>query len=85
MTLGAERRQSPTLGNGVFIGTGAKIIGPITIGDGARIGANAVVIDDVPPYATAISVPAQLVRMRSPSERVDPFSGPGPTSNYERN
>jgi serine O-acetyltransferase len=62
VTIGAERRQSPILGNNVFIGAGAKIIGSIAIGDGARIGANAVVIDDVPPHCTAVGIPARVVR-----------------------
>src|SRR4051794_23729794 len=48
VTVGAERRQSPILGNDVFIGAGAKILGQIVVGDGARIGANAVVLKDVP-------------------------------------
>jgi serine O-acetyltransferase len=64
VTIGAERRQSPILGNNVFIGAGAKIIGPVTIGDGARIGANAVVLHDVPPDATAVGIPARVVRRR---------------------
>ncbi len=61
VTIGAERRATPTLGDGVFIGAGAKIIGAVTIGDGARIGANAVVLDDVPAHATAVGVPARIV------------------------
>jgi serine O-acetyltransferase len=66
VTIGAERRQSPTLGNGVFIGAGAKLIGSITIGDGARIGANAVVLQDIPAHATAVGIPARVVRTRAP-------------------
>lgn len=50
--------QAPVLGNDVDIGAGAKLMGPITIGDGVRIGANAVVISDVPAYSIAIGVPA---------------------------
>ena len=61
MTIGAERRASPVIGNGVFFGAGAKIIGAVTIGDGARIGANAVVVDDVPAHAPAVGVPARIV------------------------
>lgn len=67
VTIGAECRQSPTIGNDVFIGAGAKILGAITIGDGARIGANAVVIHDVPPHATAVGIPARVVRRRPKS------------------
>jgi serine O-acetyltransferase len=66
VTVGAERRRSPVLGDGVFIGAGAKVIGPVTVGDGARIGANAVVLHDVPPHATAVGIPARVVRRRDP-------------------
>lgn len=51
----------PRLGDGVFVGTGAKILGYIEVGSGARIGANAVVLHDVPPQATAAGVPARIV------------------------
>lgn len=50
----------PTIGNNVLIGAGAKLLGPIYIGDGARIGANAVVLIDVPPNTTAVGVPAKI-------------------------
>lgn len=60
-TIGAERGQSPTLGADIFIGAGAKIIGAVIVGDGARIGANAVVLRDVPPGATAVGVPARVI------------------------
>ncbi len=70
VTIGAERNQSPTLGNDIFLGAGAKIIGAVTIGDGARIGANAVVVDDVPPHATAVGVPARVVRVSNPESEV---------------
>jgi serine O-acetyltransferase len=53
--------QGPTIGRNVRIGTGAKVLGPITVGDGASIGANAVVMVDVPPRATAVGVPARVV------------------------
>lgn len=66
VTIGAERGVSPVLGNDIFIGAGAKIIGNVTIGDGARIGANAVVVDDVPPYSTVVGIPARVVKVRSP-------------------
>jgi serine O-acetyltransferase len=52
--------QGPTIGRNVRIGTGAKILGPVTIGDGAAIGANAVVMIDVPEGATAVGVPARV-------------------------
>jgi serine O-acetyltransferase len=65
VTIGAERRASPVIGNDVFIGAGAKIIGSVKIGDGARIGANAVVVHDVPPHTTVVGIPARPVRRRS--------------------
>lgn len=51
----------PVIGANVKVGTGAKIVGPVTIGDGASVGANAVVVDDVPPHATAVGVPARII------------------------
>ncbi len=53
--------EAPVLGRGVNVGAGAKIIGPVKIGDGAAIGANAVVLEDVPAGALAIGVPARIV------------------------
>lgn len=55
----------PKLGSGVYVGAGAKVLGPVVIGDRAAIGANAVVLQDVPADATAVGVPAQVVRQRS--------------------
>jgi serine O-acetyltransferase len=57
-------RGSPRIGNRVDIGAGAKILGPITIGDDATIGANAVVLQDVPPNSIAIGVPARIIPRR---------------------
>ena len=61
VTIGAEKGQTPRLGNGVFVGAGAKIIGAVTIGAAAKIGANAVVTKDVPPGATAVGIPARII------------------------
>lgn len=55
-------KRGPIIGDHVFIGTGAKVLGPITVGDGVRIGANAVVINDVSAGATVVGVPARVVR-----------------------
>jgi serine O-acetyltransferase len=59
-------QRGPNIGDDVYIGTGAKVLGPITVGDGARIGANAVVIDDVPAGATVVGVPARVVHAAQP-------------------
>jgi len=65
VTLGgtswAKGKRHPTLGEGVVIGAGAKVLGPITVGAHAKIGSNAVVVKDVPPNATAIGIPARVV------------------------
>jgi serine O-acetyltransferase len=57
--LRAGNLRGPTIERGVQIGTGAKVIGPVRIGAGAQIGANAVVTEDVPASATAVGVPAK--------------------------
>lgn len=64
VTIGAEKRQSPVIGSGVFIGAGAKIVGPVTIGDHARVGANAVVTKDVAPGTTVVGIPARPIGAR---------------------
>ena len=56
---------SPQLGDGVYVGAGAKILGNVRIGDGAQIGANAVVVHDVPAGATAVGVPARVVKRQA--------------------
>jgi len=65
VTLGGTRwdkvKRHPTLGKGVIIGAGAKVLGPILIGDGAKIGSNAVVVREVPPNATAVGIPARIL------------------------
>ncbi len=53
--------RGPHLEEGVFVGTGAKILGPVRVGHGARIGANAVVVRDVPAWGTAVGVPARVI------------------------
>ena len=67
VTLGGtgkdKGKRHPTLGNNVLVGSGAKILGPMTIGDNARIAAGAVVLDAVPANATAVGVPARVVRI----------------------
>ncbi|WP_067976685.1 serine O-acetyltransferase EpsC [Mycolicibacter icosiumassiliensis] len=80
VTLGGRSlshgKRHPTIGNGVTVGAGAKVLGPITIGDGSAIGANAVVTQDVPADCIATGIPA-AVRHRTEKQReplVDPTS-----------
>lgn len=70
VTLGGvslqQRKRHPTLGNGVTVGAGAKILGPVLIGSHAKVGANAVIVRDVPAGATATGIPGRVVQ---PSNR----------------
>lgn len=65
VTLGGtsweKAKRHPTLGNNVVVGAGAKILGPITLGDNARVGSNSVVVKDVPADATVVGIPARTV------------------------
>lgn len=67
VTLGGtgkdQGKRHPTLGNNVMIGSGAKVLGPFRVGDNARVAAGAVVLDAVPDNATAVGVPARIVRI----------------------
>jgi serine O-acetyltransferase len=65
--LQAGSFQGPTVGANVWIGTGAKVLGAVQVGNGASIGANAVVISDVPTRATAVGVPARVHRRSAPT------------------
>lgn len=65
VTLGQLAGEgAPTLGASVYVGAGAKILGAVVVGDGARIGANAVVLEDVPTGCTAVGIPARIVRQK---------------------
>jgi serine O-acetyltransferase len=65
VTLGGtslqRTKRHPTLGRNVTVGSGAAVIGAITIGDGAKIGANSVVVKDIPPNATVVGIPGRVV------------------------
>lgn len=65
VTIGAERRRSPVLGDYVFIGAGARVIGSVRLGSHAKIGANAVVLSHVPANHTAVGVPARVFPTRA--------------------
>ena len=88
VTLGGTGKDAgkrhPTLGSNVMVGAGAKVLGPITIHDNARIAAGAVVLQEVPANATAVGVPAQIVRVngekvRRYADEVDQTSVENPT------
>lgn len=59
-------KRHPTLGRNVVVGAGAKILGPVTVGDNARIGANSVVLHDVPPGTVVVGVPGQVISRSRP-------------------
>ena len=78
-------KRHPTLGNNVMVGSGAKILGPFKVGDGAKIAANAVVLEEVPPNCTAVGVPARIVRrngkkMQSGCDDLDQIHIPDPVA-----
>ena len=60
-----HEKRHPTIGNDVVIGSGAQIIGPVKVGNGARIAANAVVVKDVPENATMVGIPAKAVKLEN--------------------
>lgn len=64
-------KRHPTVRDGVLIGAGAKILGPITVGRGVRVGANSVVIEDVPPDMTVVGIPGKIVRTERRRHRID--------------
>ncbi len=67
VTLGGTGKETgkrhPTLGNNVMVGSGAKILGPFTVGDNSKIAAGAVVLNEVPPNSTCVGVPARIVKI----------------------
>ena len=87
VTLGGtgkdQGKRHPTIGNNVLISCGAKVLGPFRVGDNARIAANAVVLSEVPENATAVGIPAQIVRIAGKTTRyvdeVDQTSVQNPT------
>lgn len=84
VTLGGtgkdKGKRHPTLGNRVMVGAGAKVLGPITIGDGARIAAGAVVLFNIPADATAVGVPARVVRLGGKVVELDQVHIPDPVA-----
>lgn len=87
VTLGGtgkdQGKRHPTIGNNVLISCGAKVLGPFKVGDNARIASNAVVLSEVPADATAVGIPAQIVRIAGQTthyaDEVDQTSVKNPT------
>jgi serine O-acetyltransferase len=77
-SLTRGKKRHPTIGHGVIVSSGAQVLGSFTVGDGARVGANAVVLSEVPPGVTVVGVPARPVVRRgqaAPVERFVPYGG----------
>lgn len=95
VTLGGttwnKGKRHPTLCNGVVIGAGAKVLGPITVGDNARIGSNAVVVKDVPAGATVVGIPGRIAGSKAgnadlalePTAPSTPPEAPAPAAGFE--
>ncbi len=65
-------KRHPTLGNNIVVGAGAKLLGPITIGDNVRVGANSVVVNDVPPNSVVVGIPGKIISRKGEKiERID--------------
>jgi serine O-acetyltransferase len=75
-SLTRDAKRHPTIGNGVIVGSGAQVLGPFRVGDGARIGAAAVVLTEVPEGATMVGNPARQVARRSASSESKPVFQP---------
>ena len=85
VTLGGTGKETgkrhPTLGYNVLVGSGAKVLGPFKVGDNARIAAGAVVLSEVPPNATAVGVPARIVKQYGKRvDKLDHIHIPDPVS-----
>ncbi len=85
VTLGGvswhKGKRHPTLDNGVTVGAGAKILGPFTVGAGAKVGSNSVVVKEVPPGATVVGIPARIVEGLDQGAAVQAFSAYAVTTN----
>ena len=64
-------KRHPTIGNNVMIGSGAKVLGPFTVGDNSKIAAGAVVLSEVPPNSTCVGVPGRIVKIDD--KRIEPY------------
>lgn len=80
-SLHTGTKRHPTLGRGVIIGAGAKVLGGFTVGDYAKVGSNAVLLKPVPAGATAVGNPAHIVQKEAQSTAANPFAAYGVTPN----
>ncbi len=86
VTLGGTGKEKgkrhPTIGDNVMIGSGAKVLGPFTVGSNSKIAANAVVLSEVPEYSTCVGVPARVVRIKNEkvAQDLDQIHIPDPVS-----
>ena len=84
VTLGGTGKDTgkrhPTIGNGVLIGAGAKVLGPFKVGDNSNIATGAVVLEEIPPDSTAVGVPARVVKRRGKRVDLDQVHIPDPVS-----
>ena len=71
-----QGKRHPTLGNNIMVGSGSKVLGPITVGDNSKIAANSVVLRDVPPNCTVVGIPGHIVRFQG--EKLDHVHTPDP-------
>lgn len=71
-----NQKRHPTLGNSVIVGSGAQVLGPITVGNGARVGANAVVTKDVASCVTVVGIPGRVVSKVAASDCFEPYGTP---------
>ena len=86
VTLGGtgkdKGKRHPTIGSNVTIGSGAKVLGPFTVGDNSKIAANAVVLSEIPPNSTCVGVPAHIVKLGN--KRVAPASAIKPSPDLDQ-
>ncbi len=86
VTLGGsgkeKKKRHPTIGDGVLVGCGAKVLGSFSVGSGSRVASNAVVLNEIPDEATAVGIPAKVVRIKGekPEETLDHVHIPDPVS-----
>jgi len=79
-----KKKRHPTIENGAVLGAGSTLLGAITIGEGARVGAGAVVLKSVPPDATVVGIPGRIVRNGGPRQQLDHARLPDPVADLIR-